>query len=123
MVNMKRFILIFTVFMFVANTVAVSAWAKPCMNINEASHAADLGKAGGTENMPCHEKQDQKGPLKHCDGICLCFHISVHQTPVLTPYDDYPDMPLTASERLIGQDDHVSSILMAPPHRPPKASS
>lgn len=114
---MKRFILMFTAIMFLANAFAVSAWAKPCVNMNEPSSMVQTMDMG---EMPCHEKQgEQKSPTKHCDGVCLCFHASINQTPVLNNQTSL-DMPLGQSERLASKNEHVASMVTAPPRRPPK---
>ena len=121
MVNMKRFILMFTAIMFLANTYAVSAWAKPCMNMDVQPSAAETMAKG---DMPCHDamkdgQDKQKSPTKHCDGVCLCFHASINQTPVLNNQTSL-DMPLGQSERLASKNEHVASMVTAPPRRPPK---
>lgn len=120
MVNMKRFILMFTAIMFLANAFAVSAWAKPCVSMNEPSSMAQAMDMG---DMPCHEKQDeQKSPTKHCDRVCLCFHASINQTPVLNNQTSL-DMPLGQSERLSLKNERIASMATAPPRRPPKPTS
>lgn len=120
MAIMKHFILMFTAIMFLANAFAVSAWAKPCVNMNEPSSMTQMMDMG---DMPCHEKQDeQKSPTTHCDGICLCFHVSINQTPVLNNQISL-DMPLGQSERLISKNEHVASFATTPPRRPPKSIS
>lgn len=117
---MKRFILMFTAIMFLANAFAVSVWAKPCVNMNEPS---SMTQTMDMDDVPCHEKKDeQKSPTKHCDGVCLCFHASINQTPVLNNQASL-DMPLGQSERLIAKNEHVASLATAPPRRPPKSTS
>ncbi|MBI1302039.1 MAG: hypothetical protein GC137_10380 [Alphaproteobacteria bacterium] len=118
---MKRFILMFTAIMFLANAFAVSAWAKPCVNMNEPlsmAQAMDMG------DMPCHDamkdgQDEKKIPTKHCDGVCLCFHASINQTPVLNNQAGL-DIPLGQSERLIVKNERVASMATAPLRRPPK---
>mgnify|MGYP000300709219 CR=1 FL=1 len=119
MVDMKRFILMFTAIMFLANAFAVSAWAKPCINMDMASssqQAMDIG------DMPCHEDKEQKSPTKHCDGVCLCLHVSINQTPVLNDQASL-DVPLGQSERLNAANERVASMATAPLRRPPKSNS
>lgn len=116
---MKRFILMFVAVMFLANAFAVSAWAKPCMNMDMASSNQ---QTMDMSDMPCHEDKEQKSPTKHCDGVCLCLHVSINQTPVL--YDQASlDMPLGQSERLVAKNERVASMATAPPQRPPKTNS
>ena len=120
MINMKRFILMFTAIMFLANAFAVSAWAKPCVNMDKPSPMSETMEMG---DMPCHEKEDeQKSPTKHCDGVCLCFHVSINQTPVLNT-DSALNAPLGHSERLLVKNERVASMATAPPQRPPKHDS
>ena len=121
---MKCFILMFTAIMFLANTYAVSAWAKPCMNMDIQSSKAEIM---AKSDMPCHEsmkggQDEQKSPTKHCDGVCLCFHASINQTPVLNNSASL-DIPSDQFERLITKNEHVASFATAPPRRPPKSTS
>lgn len=118
---MKRIILMFIAVMFLANTMTVSAWSKPCMNMNAPSSSA---KVVQMEDMPCHEdmkkeQNEQQSPTKHCDGLCLCFHVSINQTPVLNDTTSL-DTPLNKSERLTTKNERVASMATAPPRRPPK---
>jgi hypothetical protein len=48
--KMKRLLFVFIAIMFLANSFAVSAWAKPCANMSMS-------------DMPCHEQQDESSPL------------------------------------------------------------
>lgn len=101
MVKMKRFSIIFLMVMFLANTVVVSAWAKPCMmndtEMSEMSSNSDMG-----DMPPCHEetKSEKQAPpksdLQHCEGLCLCLHVSLTQTPLLTDFVFVPDFHLGA---------------------------
>ena len=86
---MKKLSIVLLIAMFLANTVVVSAWAKPCMmndmEMTEMSQNSDMG------NMPpCHEENKsekldpQNSDTNHCEGICLCLHVSLTQTPVLS---------------------------------------
>lgn len=92
---MKRFSIVFLMVMFLANTVVVSAWAKPCMlsdtEMSEMSSNSDIG-----DMPPCHEenKSKEQDPLKHCEGVCLCLHVSLTQTPLLTDFVAVPDIHL-----------------------------
>jgi hypothetical protein len=124
MVNMKRFILMFTAVMFLANTFAVSAWAKPCINMDMSSSTQETMAPG---DMPCHESmkdgQNEKKPdTKHCDGVCLCFHVSINQTPILNDASKL-DFPAMQSESVLSQNERVASMSTAPPRRPPKTNS
>jgi len=119
MIDMKRFILIFVGVMFLANTFAVSAWAKPCVSMDMQS---SVEKTADMSDMPCHEDKKNKSSTKHCDGVCLCFHVSINQTPVLN--DNIAlNAPVGHSERLLIKNDRVASMATAPPQRPPKYNS
>jgi len=119
MKKMKHFILMFVALMFVANAFAVSAWAKPCMNMDMASSSQ---QAMDMSDMPCHEDKEQKSSTNHCDGVCLCLHVSINQTPVLNDQASL-DMPLGQSERLNAANERVASMATAPLRRPPKSNS
>lgn len=116
---MKRFILMFVAVMFLANTFAVSAWAKPCMNIDMASSVEQTMDMG---DMPCHEDKEQKSPTNHCDGVCLCLHVSINQTPTLND-NSYLSIPIIKDQKLFSQNEHAASMSTAPPRRPPKTNS
>lgn len=116
---MKRFILILTAIMFLANAFAVSAWAKPCINMDTASSSQQTMEMG---DMPCHEDKKQKSPTKHCDGVCLCFHVSINQTPIINN-NIALYAPLGNTERLFDKNERVASTATAPPQRPPKTNS
>lgn len=116
---MKRFILMFVAVMFFANTFAVSAWAKPCVNMDmqpSIEKAADMG------DMPCHGDKQEKSPTQHCDGVCLCLHASIHQTPVLSD-SAFIKAPIIETARLFNKAERPASMATAPPRRPPKYNS
>lgn len=123
MVNMKRFSIVFLMVMFLANTVVVSAWAKPCMmndtEMTEMSQKFDMG-----DMPPCHEenkseKQDsQQSNTNHCEGVCLCLHVSITQTPVLSDFVTVPDIALGA-ETYNPHNESVPSQDYSPSNPPP----
>jgi hypothetical protein len=119
MEKMKHFILIFTAVMFLANTFAVSAWAKPCMKMDMSSMVA---MADDADTPPCHEQQDQQKTAKHCNGVCLCLHAAISQTPTLSDGVTF-DKPLLKTERVFKSQADVASMATAPPKRPPKQNS
>lgn len=129
MMNMKHFILMFVAVMFLANTVALSAWAKPCINIGMSSSSQHMANM---DEMPCHENTNedinkdtnnqQKPATQHCDGLCLCFHVSINQTPVLSDMVNI-DMPHTQKDRLLDQVKRFASMATAPPSPPPKRNA
>lgn len=98
---MKHYVMALTVFAFVVNGLAVTAWAKPCMdhdffpNIvqNQVDMSEDMTTKNMPQKMPCHDNdmaQDEKrdAPLKHCDNTCFCFHASLNHTPTLADTHD-----------------------------------
>ena len=116
---MKQFILVFTAVMFLANTFAVSAWAKPCMGMNPVS---SITKTVDADTPPCHEQQDRQKQAKHCDGLCLCIHAAINQTATLTENADF--LPhLIKSDRDIVQQEDAALWATYPPRRPPKYNS
>ena len=117
MVTMKHYIVVITAIMFLANAYVASAWAMPHVNINAPSSATEMANK---TDMPCHAKQDkQKSPTKHCEGICLCFHVSINQTPILNNQASLI-IPLNQFERLTINNERIASMATAPPRRPPK---
>lgn len=135
MENMKRILLMFVAVMFLANIFVVSAWAKPCLKMDMSLpfsvpvHQVTEDKGG----MPCHDGQavmslsekasekplDQPSTTPHCDGVCLCFHVSVSTTPILS--DDFKlTVPVPHAEKLFLKNASFASVFKAPPHRPPK---
>ena len=116
---MKRFILMFVAIMFLANTFAVSAWAKPCMNLDMKP---SVQQSMNMSNTPCHEDKEPQSPNKHCDGICLCVHVSINQTPTLND-NSYLNIPIVKSQKLLNQNERVASMATSPPQRPPKTNS
>lgn len=119
MVNMKRFSIVFLMVMFLANTVVVSAWAKPCMmndtEMSEMSSNSDMG-----DMPPCHEenKSEKQDPLKHCEGLCLCLHVSLTQTPLLTDFIAVPDIYL-GTHTYTSITENMSSRDYSPSNPPP----
>lgn len=103
------------VVMFIAHSFAVSAWAQPCFNMVKI----DQEQTTDTAKMLCHDRDEQKSPIQHCDGICLCFHASLHQTPLLSGSKSCA-APMFATLRLAHENEHLVSIAMMPPRRPPK---
>lgn len=73
-------------------------------------------------DMPCHDDKEQKSPNKHCDGVCLCIHVSIHQTPTLGK-NSYLNIPIMKKQKLFNQDERAVSMSTAPPRRPPKTNS
>ncbi len=121
MEKMERFTLMFIAIMFLANTFAVSAWAKPCINM-DINMASSTQQVMDMSNIPCHEDKEEKSPTKHCDGVCLCLHASIHQTPILND-NSAINAPIINAARLFNKTDNPASMATAPPRRPPKTNS
>lgn len=127
MINMKRFSIVLLMTMFLANTTVVSAWAKQCMmndtEMTEMSQKSDMG-----DMPPCHEenkseKQDpQQSGINHCEGVCLCLHVSITQTPVLSDLNAVPDVYLSAETYTLSKED-MTSYEGSPSNPPPKFNS
>jgi hypothetical protein len=120
MVDVKRFSIVFLMVMFLANTTLVSAWAKPCMMnddtaMSEMSSSSDMG-----DTPPCHEenKSEKQAPLKHCEGICLCLHVSLTQTPLLTDFITVPDIHL-GTDTYTSITENMTSRDYSPSNPPP----
>lgn len=119
MIRMKKFSIVFLMVMFLANTVAVSAWAKPCaINDTEKSEMASNSDIGNI--LPCHEENmpEKQDPTKCCEGICLCLHISSTQMLLLTDYDILLNMVLRADSYNL-YDESTPSRDTSPSHPPP----
>ncbi len=116
---MKRFSIVLLMAMFLANTVVVSAWAKPCMmkdmEMTEMSQKSDMG------DKPCHEenKSEKQDPNNHCEGVCLCLHVSITQTPVLSDLSAVPEVFLGSEKYTLSKED-MASYEGSPSNPPPK---
>ncbi len=119
MEKMKQYVLIFTAIMFLANTFAVSAWAKPCMGMNPVSSVTQMSDA---DMPPCHEDKQQQESSKHCDGLCLCAHAAINQTLTLTDSADFQPPAIKADHAIMPQTD-VAFWASYPPLRPPIKNS
>ena len=118
MISMKHFVLIFTAIILIANTLVVSAWAKPCVGMIDAPQTAE--KVMMMDGEPCHDdNRNEKSSNKHCDGVCLCFHVSINQTPTLANNANI-SMPLKSRDIPNRYNEQISSYASAPPSPPPK---
>ena len=123
---MKKLSIVLLMAMFLANTVIVSAWAKPCMmndmEMTEVSQNSDMG------DMPCHEenKSEKQAPqnsdTNHCEGVCLCLHVSLTQTPVLSDLNAVLDVYLGTETYTLSRED-MASYEGSPSNPPPKFNS
>lgn len=117
---MKNFALCIVAFMFLANTITVSAWATPCMQ--NVSLAASQGMQDSMdEAMPCHENQ-QQSPITHCDGLCLCVHVMTSQAQAFRN-EGGVIIPVFQAERHVLTQDNVLTRTIKPLFKPPIISS
>lgn len=74
---------------------------------------------------PCHEPMDmdtEKEKSKHCDGVCLCLHVSATQTPTLNDVATMNHGVYRQDMVSISQDS-IQSTSYKPPRRPPKINA
>jgi hypothetical protein len=124
---MRIFGFAFLIAVFLANTVIVSAWAKPCLNggvIGSPAQSQSMMEHGdmSMSSMPCEDMQktQNQNDTQHCDGVCLCLHASMHQSitlnnPLLL------SMPTLVSLKHDFIDDQFSGISTSTLKRPPRA--
>lgn len=123
---MKKMTVLTLLFVFIANTFVLSAWAKPCMHDVTVEETQEVTKSM-TYDMPCHEhsvdnKEKPESQNTHCDSVCLCLHISLHQTPILG-YINPLDFSVNSKQQIIISPDNLTSRSILPPRRPPKTKS
>ena len=114
---MKKLFVFILMVTFLANTIVVSAWAKPCMKSSSMAMAQDM-RANMDADMPCHD-EEQQSQTQHCDGLCLCLHVVMAQTVILNDVDVLEPLDISEVQFTISQDALVSRQT-APPRRPPK---
>jgi hypothetical protein len=116
---MKKVILFILMVVFFANTVVVSAWAKSCL-VNDFIQMSQNMDASLSGDIPCHDNQNEQKNT-HCDGICLCVHVSVSQAFITN--DDVLNIPVIAHDRFVSENETISARATYPPHRPPISHS
>jgi len=114
---MRHFVIILLTTAFLLNIITVAAWAKPCMM--KADNGSVMSQKQNMSEMPCHKQKDKKNPNKHCKDICLCFHVSISQTPILGSDIDLLKHDWVAKKFVIS-DEIAASFAVTPPRRPPK---
>jgi hypothetical protein len=122
--RMKKIAIMFLGILFLANMVAVSAWAKPCMqdaglHAAQPMHGSHAHAQPGDKSEPCHGAQNKNDSSLHCEGLCLCVHASVHQTPILNDISQVY-VPVTRHAAQYMTDRQLRSIPLAPERRPPR---
>jgi hypothetical protein len=122
---MRIFGFAFLIAIFLANTVIVSAWAKPCLSggaMNTSTEQPESMMEHSGMDMPCEDMQqnDDQDDTQHCDGVCLCLHVSTHQSPTLNnPLSLL--MPARVSTKHGFIDEQFAGISTATFKRPPRA--
>lgn len=108
---MRHFLFILTLTVFLANTLFVSAWANPCVDLQNTSVSIAM------PDVPCHN-ESQSDTQDHCDGLCLCLHISMSQIFV----EHYQNIAIVPAAKPVTWE--LSNIYMTsrhpiPPYHPP----
>lgn len=123
---MKVFAFAFLIAIFLANTVIVSAWAKPCLNggaMNVPAQSQSMMDHGDMDmsNMPCEEMQqnENQNDNQHCDGVCFCMHMSSSQTPIIGASSQF-QMPFALKLSHDFTNEAIASLSFSPDKRPPK---
>lgn len=105
---MRKFILYAVSFIFIANTLVVSASIKPCMQ--DSPKQIELASQS---DMPCHEQE----PTQHCKDACFCLHFSANQIPFFDA--DIPSANKIQVKRFLLSRKHITSRNSPPLFRPP----
>lgn len=113
---MKKVFFFILSIIFVANTIAQVAWAKPCPNSNNTHLEISV-----EDDMDCHKKKQEKN-TKHCEGICLCDHIQNSQTPFLEKPYNLKKLQ-TVSQKILSTNETGKSRHPSPQRRPPRQIS
>lgn len=118
---MREVVFSFLIAIFLANIFIVSAWAKPCLNGGDMM----MKQTQSSAQIPCEDmqhNQDQKpdGNNQHCEGICLCLHVSVQQSTTLTKGVSMP-LPIITAANYSFSDDVIVNIPSTTIKRPPRA--
>lgn len=92
------------------------------MNADMSSSITAAKATGTAATPPCHEQQGQQKTAKHCNGICLCLHAAISQTPTLSDGVSL-NIPVIKVDRVFTSQARVASMATAPPKRPPKQNS
>lgn len=111
---MRNFLTALFIVAFSMNALAVTAWAKPCV-------FNDQQAVNSFSDMPCHEEMEttSQEDMNYCEGVCLCLHVLLHQTPVLSHIAFLP-YQYQKSEKINITEERAASLKYSPPRRPPK---
>ena len=116
---MKQVFICTILTLYLASTFMVSAWAMPCMKDTSPVMMHHVSASSGSDIMPCHETADvPQDTSGHCDGICLCFDMSLTKTPIITEAVTIPDV-FGTPELHVSRDDILISYITSPPYKPP----
>ena len=109
--SMARFILIFTLFVFIANAANASAILGCCEKKQEQSQQ--------NTQPPCHQHTD-KLPKTKAIGGCLCTYMSNSQIS-MPDHDMFQDRIVMSMVPIHGDHDVGVSVFITPESPPPKA--
>ena len=120
---MRKVLVFVLMFMFLANTAIVSAWAKLCMHDVSAS-VSDTEIASQNGTPPCHQTENTKqsgNQNQHCVGLCLCAPISNNMSILMKNGDvDGIWLPVTIKKLFVIDEDTLTSVSQMPAKHPPK---
>ena len=115
--TMKKLAVVIFIFLFLVNTIVVSAWAKSRL-MNNGQPAMEHMSSQNMDNMPCHDEEKQQN-RSYCDYGCLCVHASTLLSFLSNASGTlYP--PIVKSMHIMPRSDVMASRQYSPPHRPPK---
>lgn len=117
MMGLLRFMLL--VCILLVNMQTVSTWAMPAQEMKPAT----MDKMAGDDNDPCDTMQnfsDKKGDgsPRHCEGLCLCMHVSSFQSPIMDAPVTIPPVLMRLTYAI--PHDRISSRSFLPLKRPPR---
>lgn len=116
---MKKYGLFLLAVIFLTNTIAMTAWAKPCMTNPAPQPSAEM-------KMDCHKQMQEQGKKKqdrqHCEGICLCEHANLNQTPIIEQ-PSFLKAPLLSFERIEEKITALHTRSISPLRKPPRVHS
>lgn len=109
-----KHIFVFTVlFVFLVGAFAPAAFAFECdMFEKQMTSETNDGK------MPCHDDSDNEQNKPHCEGLCLCLHMSLNQNQITNDYTVLLSR-INVHEDYNLQDSDARSTSPLPLYRPP----
>jgi len=111
---MRKIVLYLISFVFVANTIVVSAAMKPCMQDSTYDSVQSELLLVSEEHCQSQESQQQE---KHCFDTCFCPAYSANHTPIFE--SDRFNALTFKDARIIELTAFLISNLTSPLYRPP----